>query len=249
MAEIEEIYKDFLKMIEIPAERVDGYRVAKTLSGAIVYEDGYGNCINPTMGLYKLLLKRRGFLNKPIIISDEDYKKYKSTEIYHGFKERKHGKDFLIGSGYHLGTGNAMGTYFSGDKNEAMEYTGEKDKKSMDRVLVSKLAPVKSEKLTDILQFLNVARGYQSRVSINNPEYNLKINELVDFCSDKDDDNQKFSFFIYMTNTAQMMAVYLSIDSLSMEVGDKSHVVLLNRSKLVVSDENASGFTCETEKI
>ena len=247
MSEIQEIYNEYLNMLKRRPEDVPNVRLVKTPQG-YNYEDEHSNALSPTMGLFKLILERRGFMASPKVISKKDYKNYLVPEIYHGFKEKEHGMAFLNMDNYHLGTGTQMGTYFSREKEEAISYTGEKGVSEKGKVLPAKLTPARYENLTDILQILNVVNGQSSVISIDNPEYKQKINELMDFCADRDEDNEKFKFFIYMTKTAQMMAVYLGLDYLSMQKGSKEHIVLFNRSKLVVSEEMVREFSEECEE-
>ena len=234
MAEIEEIFEDFLKMLEETPSSIDGVSLHRSFS-SVGYFDEHMNAINPKMGLYKLLLERRGFTKTPKIISDDEYERIEEQEFFHGFKEQSHAKAFVFGNKYHLGSGTQIGTYFTENKNESIQYTENKDE-TQNYVLTAKMYDAKGENYLTILNLLNSMRFGQKVAFNKNSKDEQKIKELIDFCSE-DNERQKWDMFLYMTSTAQMLAVYLGYDYLYMQKGDNTHLCVFNRGKIVLSPE------------
>ena len=237
MTEIEEIFEDYLNMLSLKPTDLPGVVLRDHLPG-VGYFDEHMNVVNPTMNLFRLLLKRRGFMDLPQILSDEEYGKIQKQEYYHGFKEKKHAKAFVFGDTYHLGSGTQIGTYFTERKVEAIHYTeGKKGESNI--VLPMKMNGAKGTYFLSILNLLH-SIGMDRRL-LNNPqtEDEKKMKELIDFCfNTKGNEREKHDMYLYMTNSAQMVAVYLGYDYFYMSKDDfYTHLCVFNRGKIVTCPE------------
>lgn len=87
------------------------------------YYDEKGNSFTPYARFFGFIVALNNFNGFPKIVSDSDFRKIKSKQLYHGFRDADFATSLIFDFDYHLGVLKALGTFFSNKPWEAETYT------------------------------------------------------------------------------------------------------------------------------
>lgn len=174
----------------------------------------------------------------PIVVPDNVYDASNAIEVYHGFKDYKHGANLIWDYMYHYGEGVwGSGVYTTDNINEAHHYTRDCGVLNYDRILKMKLY---TDEIVDysvirdaILNLMNKERKGIVPYPALDEQKQKKFEELRNFFDKVDDHDFKVHF---LSNPATIGA-YLGFDVV-VKPGESrrqsTHYLILNRSKILL---------------
>ena len=261
MEELELIYKAFKHCLnEKPEDYPEDYFIDPTEYKLISISDGkfvrdynvydrFRNKFCVPIRFYSYMIGLRGFDKFPMFLSNDDYDNLEKRKIYHGFKEFEHGASFLTDWNYHYGTGGAIGTYFSDNKEEALEYArhvSDMTDGAPDKILESKII---SSNGIEHLNLLHISDYIKNSRDMNLDELRVsssvknKILKFIEFKNQFNQNDKDFQNFMKVFQVP-MLGVYLGYDYIYYDsITDNKHFVILNRSAIAVSEKNFYWFT------
>lgn len=199
----------------------------------------------------------------PQVVSDEEFDKIKSENLYRGVRDSEHVANTLCDFNYHYGTGINDGLYASNDKKIAFAYTSKKiPEKTEERVLKFKLDPTtKICRIQDInaasthmlIAYLDTSLQYDVLVNRSSEKFKdypncaqirQRIEDFVCYASkikEKRDLNIIYNTFYYEESN---LAVYLGFDAMQVT---PDNIVIFNREKIMVPQSEFDRFVSKSK--
>jgi hypothetical protein len=169
------------------------------------------------------------------------------VQLYRGYTEASHCENFLDDYNYHYGVGVFnSGTYFSDNKNLAIQYTSKFLNDPFDftnpnenNVISVKLDPfakmVKDDYLAqDVIAALII--GSTEGMDYLKPQDKNKIDTFINFYNNINNPMDAEFFLEMFKGDAAKIGVYLGYDGMYQNMNSKCYIIF-NRSKLFVSEE------------
>ena len=186
--------------------------------------------------LLREMVKIYGFGDKPVVLNKEKFEQLPQEVLYHGFKSYKYANNFLKDKNYWTGTGSYInGFYVSMYYDNALSYTmkditnGEYDE---NKVLKFKFDSNNYIHISD-LWFFQECIITKNLANIP-PKLLEKFKTLYSFIESISSEYLREEFIDMITSEA-LLATFLGSDFI---VGDDQNKILLNRGKVVLSEES-----------
>lgn len=191
--------------------------------------------------LYYFVVDYNNKNKTPIIVSDEEYKNFNSTKLYHGFKNYSHCANILWDPLYHYGEGVwCSGMYATDTIDEAYSYTRDNGIVNKERILDFKIATDNIASYSFVKNLSNYILNYGYNDWYKKPE-NLsleqseKLDRLMNFLEKVND----LEFRVALVTDRSTISAWLGFDAI-VKPGNMNkntiNYILLNRGKMVVSE-------------
>ena len=243
--ELEMMLKFYLQYIKLSPTEKDSY-------------SDHNNDTDVRTMLYMFVSSLRGYDMKPEIVDAETYEKLEhSLELYHGWKETFHAKNFLESDDYHIGKGAyGSGFYCTESRENGVYFTQSHSQKTYSK---SRVMPLKitTENGIDSKLLYKLCYKMETGQKITKDIFKdlsdgviEKCNRLQDFIDSIEEPEIRHGFKLALfgsdddENSSAFLA-YLGIDYIERPrmYGDASHIQILNRGAVIVEEGVYNHFT------
>lgn len=213
------------------------------------FDHEYMQIYAPSHKTFEEIVDLFGFNSKPKIVSEKEYNKNKSAEIYRGVTDYDYTANLLCDDSYNHGTGYINGIFATEFKDAAEFYTVPPESAGHpqpEKVLSLKLS---SKNGIFAIDLHTICEGLRfGRFSDTDDDVKQKLGLIYNFGLSISDPKLKDRFFMTLENDASKLAILLGYDFIRDTKDYLNHTIILNRSIIEVSVPEFNRFCEKSEK-
>ncbi len=187
--------------------------------------------------IYKYMIALAGFDGFPQVYSDKRFNCFVTKCLYRGVEDIKHAQNLLCDHDYHHGRGYTNGIFTAIRKDDALQYTYNKepyDDFSADSRVPQNVITLKLKNPNPI--YYSLLETFANEIRSGNflgieRETKNKLTNFVNFVNSIENDEECLRFLNIFLQDLSKLAIYLGYDSII----DNKGYIILDRSKIVVS--------------